>query len=51
MGQDLSYLAQLVGEKRLRPQIGMEVSWQQLDAAIAALRDRKIEGKVVLMIA
>ena len=49
-GQDLSYLAQHVGEKRLRPQIGMEVSWQQLDVAIAALRDRKVEGKVVLII-
>lgn len=49
-GQDLSYLAGLVGEKRLRPQIGMEVSWQQLDKAIAALRDREVEGKVVLMI-
>ncbi|HET8679121.1 MAG TPA: zinc-binding dehydrogenase [bacterium] len=49
-GQDLGYLAQLVGEKRLRPQIGMEVSWKQLDTAIAALRDRKVEGKVVLII-
>ncbi|MGH2372345.1 MAG: zinc-binding dehydrogenase [bacterium] len=49
-GQDLSYLGQLVGEKRLRPQIGMEVSWQQLDTAFAALRDRQVKGKVVLII-
>jgi NADPH:quinone reductase-like Zn-dependent oxidoreductase len=49
-GHDLSYLAQLVGEERLRPQIGVEVSWQQLETAIAALRDRQVEGKVVLII-
>jgi NADPH:quinone reductase len=49
-GQDLGYLAQLLGEGRLRPQIGVEVSWEQLDTAIAALRDRQVEGKVVLLI-
>lgn len=49
-GQDLSYLAQLVGDGRLRPQIGTETSWRNLGAAVAALRDRRVYGKLVLTI-
>jgi NADPH:quinone reductase-like Zn-dependent oxidoreductase len=49
-GRDLSYLAKLVGEGRLQPQIGMEVSWRELGKAMAALRDRRVQGKVVLLI-
>ncbi|HEX6507849.1 MAG TPA: zinc-binding dehydrogenase [Chloroflexota bacterium] len=49
-GRDLGYLAQLVAEERVRPMIGLEISWQKLGAAMAALRDRAVEGKVVLLI-
>lgn len=49
-GQDLSFLAGLVGEGKLRPQIGLQVSWRDLGNAIEALRERRVNGKVVLTI-
>jgi NADPH:quinone reductase-like Zn-dependent oxidoreductase len=49
-GRDLGFLAGLVGEGRLRPQIGLEVSWRDVGAGIAALRERRVNGKVVLRI-
>jgi NADPH:quinone reductase-like Zn-dependent oxidoreductase len=49
-GQDLAYLAQLIGQGRLTPQIGLEVSWRDLGQAVAALRDRQVNGKAVLRV-
>jgi NADPH2:quinone reductase len=49
-GKDLGFLARLVAEGRLRPQVGLEVSWRDLATGIAALRERRVNGKVVLRI-
>jgi NADPH:quinone reductase-like Zn-dependent oxidoreductase len=49
-GRDLGFLAALVGGGQLQPQIGLEVSWRDLGGAVAALRDRKVNGKAVLRI-
>lgn len=46
-GEDLSYLAWLVGQGTLVPQIGLEVSWRTIEQGIAALRDRQFVGKAV----
>ena len=47
-GRDLGFLASLLGSGQLEPQIGLEVSWRDLGAAVAAVRDRKVNGKAVL---
>jgi NADPH2:quinone reductase len=49
-GRDLGFLATLLGSGQLQAQIGLEVSWRDLGAAVAALRDRKVNGKAVLHI-
>jgi len=49
-GRDLGFLASLLGSGALEPQIGLEVSWRDLGAAVAALRDRKVNGKAVLLL-
>ena len=49
-GKDLGFLARLVGEGRLRPQVGLDVSWRQLGMAVEQLRSRQVSGKVVLRI-
>jgi len=49
-GRDLAYLASLLARGDLRPQIGLEVSWRDLGTALAALRDRQVNGKAVLLI-
>jgi NADPH:quinone reductase len=49
-GRDLAYLASLLARGDLRPQIGLEVSWRDLGTALAALRDRRVNGKAVLLI-
>ena len=46
----LAYLASLLARGDLRPQIGLEVSWRDLGTALAALRDRQVNGKAVLRI-
>jgi len=45
---DLAYLASLVAERRLDPQIALEGSWREAGAALAALSDRRLAGKAVL---
>jgi NADPH2:quinone reductase len=50
MGADLATLVSLVAAGKLIPEIGLEDSWLHLDRALAALRDRKVNGKVVLHI-
>jgi NADPH:quinone reductase-like Zn-dependent oxidoreductase len=49
-GSDVAYLARLIGQGRLRAEIGLEVSWRELGRATAALRDRQVNGKVVLTV-
>ena len=49
-GRDVAYLARLIGAGRLRAEVGLEVSWRELGRAAAALRDRQVNGKVVLTV-
>ncbi len=42
--------ARLMGEGKLQPQVGLRVSWKELGRAMSALRDRQVNGKVVLAI-
>jgi NADPH:quinone reductase len=46
--RDLETLAGLAGAGRLDPQIALEASWRQPEEAMAALRDRRLDGKAVL---
>jgi NADPH:quinone reductase-like Zn-dependent oxidoreductase len=45
---DLELMARLVGSGRLKPLVGYQGSWRNMDAALAALRDRQFAGKAVL---
>ena len=47
-GRDLALLVGLMADGRLKPQIGFEGSWRELDKALASLRDRRFGGKAVL---
>ena len=47
-GEDLAFLARLIGERRLEPQVGLQLSWRDIGRAAAALRARQVNGKVVL---
>ena len=49
-GLDLGFLASLLGSHQLEPQIGVEVSWRDIGTALAALRDRTVTGKAVLLV-
>jgi NADPH:quinone reductase len=49
-GRDLEYMARLMGEGRLKPQVGLQVSWKELGRAIDALRNRQVNGKAVLTV-
>lgn len=49
-GEDLDYLVGLVAAGRLRPPVGMTASWRNAADAIAALRERRVEGKVALLV-
>ena len=49
-GLDLGFLASLLGSHQLEPQIGVEVSWRDIGTALAALRDRRVTGKAVLLV-
>lgn len=49
-GRDLAYMAHLIGEGRLQPQVGLELSWRELGKAVTALRDRQVNGKAVLRV-
>lgn len=49
-GQDLGVMAQEIAAGRLHPQIGLEASWRDPVGALAALRERAIEGKAVLLV-
>jgi NADPH:quinone reductase-like Zn-dependent oxidoreductase len=47
-GEDLRFLAGLVAEGKLSPQLGAVLDWSQTAAAVDALRQRSVTGKVVL---
>jgi NADPH:quinone reductase len=49
-GADLTLLANEIGAGRLKPQVGLEASWRDPLGALEALRERRLEGKVVLNI-
>ena len=49
-GRDLGYLARLVAEGRLDPQLGGERRWDQMAEAIELVRSRDVAGKVALTI-
>ena len=50
MGEDLARLVSLIAAGKLTPEIGAEESWRHLDRVIAALRERKVNGKAVLYV-
>lgn len=47
-GVDLTLLASLIAEGKLKPEIGFTASWRQLDEGLTGLRDRRFPGKAVL---
>ena len=49
-GEDLAYLAGLVADGRLAVEIGYQGSWREAATALRALRERKVEGKAVLLV-
>jgi NADPH:quinone reductase-like Zn-dependent oxidoreductase len=48
--EDLAYLAGLMAEGRLQPEIDYEGSWRKAPEALAALRERRVRGKAVLLV-
>ncbi len=50
IGADLGLLVSLVGEGALIPEIGAELNWRDLDRGVAALRDRRGGGKIIVRI-
>jgi NADPH:quinone reductase len=49
-GRDLEYLATLVAEGKLDPQLAGELSWEELAEAMERLRSREVPGKLALTI-
>jgi len=49
-GRDLGHLAGMIAEGRLVAPIGLRVAWTELPAAMEALRDRRVHGKVVFTV-
>jgi NADPH:quinone reductase len=47
-GRDLGYLAHLVADGRLDPQIAAELSWEEMPKALELLGDGGVAGKIVL---
>jgi NADPH:quinone reductase len=47
-GPDLAYLAALLAEGRLDPQVGWQGSWERVHEAIELLRGRRLNGKAVM---
>lgn len=48
--EDLQLLADMVASGALHPQVGLAVPWTEANAAFAALADRKVNGKAVLLV-
>jgi NADPH:quinone reductase-like Zn-dependent oxidoreductase len=49
-GRDLAYLATLVAERKLDPQLAGELSWEEMPEAMERLRSREVAGKIALTI-
>lgn len=49
-GEDLGLLSSLIASGELKPQIGLESSWRDIGGAVAALRDRRVNGKAVFQV-
>lgn len=49
-GRDLGYLATLVADHKLDPQLAGEMPWEEMSAAIGRLRNRDVAGKVALTV-
>jgi len=49
-GEDLAHLAGLIADGRLGVGIGYQGSWQEAATALRSLRERKVEGKAVLLV-
>ena len=49
-GRDLGYLALLVAERKLDPQLAGELSWEEVPEALERLRNRDAPGKMALTI-
>jgi NADPH:quinone reductase-like Zn-dependent oxidoreductase len=49
-GRDLARLAALVAAGELDPQIDLEASWRDPGPALAALLERRVAGKAVLLV-
>ena len=47
-GRDLAYLASLVADGKLDPQLGGEMPWEEINEAIVRLRNRDVAGKIAL---
>jgi len=49
-GRDLAYLATLVAEGKLDPQLAGELSWEEMPEAMERLRNRDVAGKIALIV-
>ena len=47
-GRDLQYLATLVGEGKLDPQLAGALPWEEIEGAMQRLQDRDVAGKFAL---
>jgi NADPH:quinone reductase-like Zn-dependent oxidoreductase len=47
-GRDLAYLATLVADHKLDPQLGGEMPWEEITEAMDRLRNRVVAGKIAL---
>ena len=47
-GRDLGYLASLVADGKLDPQLGGEMPWEEITEAMDRLRNRDVAGKIAL---
>jgi NADPH2:quinone reductase len=47
---DLALLVSLVADGSLKPQIGVECSWRNIDEVAKQLRERRVSGKAVLLV-
>ena len=47
-GRDLQYLAMLVGEGKLDPQLAGALPWEEIEGAMQRLQDRDVAGKFAL---
>lgn len=50
VGREIAFLMHLVVERRLDPQVALTGSWTDPDPALRALRDRRLNGKAVLIL-